>query len=59
MMSFKVTPQGAFAVFILTKETMAHMRGKNGDIISLTQTPNGGLRLTPYDPDFERQMPLT
>lgn len=58
MMSFKVTTVGASAGFILTKEAMAHMKIKKGDTIYLTETPDGGFRLTPYDPDFERQMSL-
>lgn len=58
MMSFKVTTVGASAGFILTKEAMTHMKIKKGDTIYLTETPDGGFRLTPYDPDFERQMSL-
>ncbi|BEV09536.1 SpoVT-AbrB family transcription factor, phd antitoxin [Asticcacaulis sp. DW145] len=58
MMRFKVTTVGASAGFILTKEAMAHMKIKKGDTIYLTETPDGGFRLTPYDPDFERQMSL-
>jgi len=58
MMSFKVTTVGASAGFILTKEAMAHMKIRKGDTVYLTETPDGGFRLTPYDPDFERQMSL-
>jgi hypothetical protein len=29
---------------------------KNGDILYLTESPDGGYRLTPYNPEFERQM---
>jgi len=56
MLKFKVTTVGASAGLILTKEAMARLRVQKGDTIYLTQAPDGGYRLTPYDPDFERQM---
>lgn len=34
------------------------MRLKKGDTVYLTETHDGGYRLTPYDPDFERQMAI-
>ncbi len=58
MLSFKVTTVGASAGFILTKEAMAKLKVQKGDIVYLTEAPDGGYRLTPYDPDFERQMTL-
>lgn len=58
MLKFKVTTVGASAGFILTKEAMAHLKIEKGDTVYLTDAPDGGYRLTPYDPDFERQMKL-
>jgi len=58
MLSFKVTTVGSSAGFILTKEAMAHLRIEKGDTVYLTQTPDGGYRLTPYNPEFARQMAL-
>ena len=58
MLAFKVTTVGASAGFILTKEAMAHLKVQKGDTLYLTQAPDGGYRLTPYSPDFERQMAL-
>jgi len=58
MLSFKVTTVGSSAGFILTKEAMAHLRVEKGDTVYLTQTPDGGYRLTPYNPEFARQMAL-
>ena len=58
MFKFKVTTVGASAGFILPKEAMAHLKVKKGDTLYLTEAPDGGYRLTPYDPDFERQMSL-
>ncbi|WP_245561818.1 AbrB/MazE/SpoVT family DNA-binding domain-containing protein [Lamprocystis purpurea] len=28
----------------------------DGDRVILTESPEGGYRLTPYDPDFQKQM---
>ena len=58
MLAFKVTTVGASAGFILTKEAMARLKVKKGDIVYLTEAPDSGYRLTPYDPAFERQMSL-
>jgi putative addiction module antidote len=58
MMRFKVTTVGASAGFILTKEAMARMKIQKGDSVYLTEAPDGGYRLTPFNPEFERQMSL-
>lgn len=58
MMRFKITTVGASAGFILTKEAMAHLKVQKGDSVYLSEAPGGGYRLTPYNPDFERQMEL-
>jgi putative addiction module antidote len=58
MLTFKVTTVGASAGFILPKEVMARLKIKKGDKLFLTESPDGGYRLTSYDPEFERQMRL-
>jgi len=58
MLTFKITTVGASSGVILTKEAMAHLKVKKGDTLFLTEAPDGGYRLTPFDPDFERQMAL-
>jgi len=58
MLTFKVTTVGASAGFILTKEAMARLKVRKGDTVFLTEAPDGGYRLTPYSPEFERQMAL-
>jgi putative addiction module antidote len=58
MLAFKVTTVGSSAGLILNKEAMAHLKIQKGDTIYLTEAPGGGFRLTPYNPDFERQMSL-
>jgi len=57
MPKLKITTVGASAGVILNKEVMARLRVKKGDSLFLTEAP-GGYRLTPYDPEFERQMNL-
>ena len=57
MPKLKITTIGASAGLILNKEVMAKLKVKKGDSLFLTEAP-GGYRLTPYDPDFERQMNL-
>jgi putative addiction module antidote len=58
MLAFKVTTVGSSAGFILSKEAMSRLKVKKGDTVYLTEAPEGGYRLTPYNPDFERQMKL-
>jgi putative addiction module antidote len=58
MMTFKITTVGASAGIILPKEAMAHLKVKKGDTLYLTESPDGAYRLTPYNPEFERQMAL-
>jgi len=58
MLKFKVTTVGASAGFILPKEALARLKVQKGDMLYLTEAPDGSYRLTPYNPDFERQMTL-
>ena len=58
MLALKVTTVGASSGVVLTKEAMARLRVKKGDTLFLTKAPDGGYRLTPYDPEFARQMAL-
>jgi putative addiction module antidote len=57
MPKLKVTTVGASAGIILNKEVMSRLKVKKGDSLYLTEAPDG-YRLTPYDPDFERQIEL-
>ncbi len=56
MITTKITTVGSSAGLILTKEVMAYLKVQKGDTLYLTEAPDGGYRITPYDPDFERQM---
>ena len=57
MVSLKITTVGSSVGVILNKEAQTLLRAKKGDTLYLTETPAGVL-LTPYDPDFARQMAL-
>jgi putative addiction module antidote len=41
---------------IFPKEVMARLNLSVGDELYATLTPDGGIRFTPYDPDFEKAM---
>jgi putative addiction module antidote len=58
MMSFKLTTVGSSEGFIVPKEARQKLGVKKGDTVFLTEAPDGALRMTPYDPDFARQMAL-
>ena len=58
MHTLKVTTVGASSGVILTEEVMAHLKIKKGDLLYLTEAAGGGYRLTPYNREFARQMPL-
>lgn len=58
MFAFKLTTVGASEGFIVPKEAKAKLNIQKGDTLFLTDAPDGGMRITPYDPDFERQMSL-
>lgn len=57
MAKVKVTTVGSSAGIILPKEILKGLRVEKGDSLFFTESPDG-YRITPYDPDFERQMEL-
>ena len=57
MLTLKLTKVGNSTGVILPKEALAKLKVEQGDTVYLTEAPDG-LRITPYDPDFERQMAL-
>lgn len=58
MLTFKVTTVGGSEGFILNKEAKLRLNVKKGDTLYLTEAPDGALRITPYDPEFARQMAM-
>ena len=57
MVKLKVTTVGNSTGVVLPKEVLARQNIEKGDNLFLTVSPDG-YRLTPYNPDFERQMGL-
>ncbi len=58
MLKFKVTTVGASEGLILNKEAKRILNVKKGDILYLTEAPDGAMRITPFNPEFERQMAM-
>jgi len=58
MLSFKVTTVGSSEGLILNKEAKRILNVQKGDTLYLTEAPDGAMRITPYNPEFERQMGL-
>ncbi len=55
MHSLKLTQIGNSIGVILPKELLARLKLGKGDVLHVTDTPNG-VALTPHDPTFEAQM---
>lgn len=56
MTTLKIRPIGNSLGVVLPKEMLARLNVKDGDALYLTETPDGSLRITPYDPAFDAQM---
>ena len=57
MVAIKLRKVGNSVGAVLPKDVLQTMQVGEGDKVFLTLAP-GGFRLTPYDPDFERQMEI-
>jgi putative addiction module antidote len=55
MLALKITRVGNSAGLVLPKEALSKLRVEQGDVVYLTETPDG-FRLTAHDPEFEQQM---
>ena len=55
MIALKLTQIGNSTGVALPKEALEKLHVSKGDVIYLTETPDG-FRITPYDSEFERQM---
>lgn len=58
MLKFEIITVGTSEGLILNKEAKRILNVKKGDTLYLTEAPDGAMRITPYNPDFERQMEL-
>lgn len=57
MHPLKLTTIGNSVGVVLSKELLAKLRSAKGDLLYVTETPNG-IELSPYDPEFALQMEL-
>ena len=57
MVKLKLTTIGTSTGVVLPKEVLSRLKVEKGDTLYLTEAPEG-FRLTPYNPEFERQMSL-
>lgn len=57
-MEVKLRKIGNSVGAVLSKEILAAMNAKEGDVLYLTQTPDGGFRITTRDPEFARTMDI-
>ncbi|HLX30338.1 MAG TPA: AbrB/MazE/SpoVT family DNA-binding domain-containing protein [Casimicrobiaceae bacterium] len=55
MYTLKITQIGNSVGVILPKEVLARLNVEKGDVIYITESPDG-YRITPHSEDFESQM---
>ena len=55
MTTLKLVQIGNSLGFILPKDAAARLNVEKGDVVFLTESPDG-YRISPYDPAFEKQM---
>jgi len=53
----KITTIGNSAGIILSRETMAKLKVKKGDMLYMSETQDG-IHLAPYDPAFAKKMEM-
>lgn len=56
MLKLRVTTVGGSVGFIFSKKAKARLNVQKCDTLYLAEAPDGALRISPYDPDFKRQM---
>lgn len=57
MVTLKLTTVGNSTGVVFPKELLQRLRLEKGDTLYATETPDG-IQLTPYDPEFARQMEI-
>jgi len=58
MLDLKVRRIGNSLGVILPKEVLSRLKLRDGDKVFLTEAPDGSYRITPYDPEFEKQVKI-
>jgi putative addiction module antidote len=57
MQTLKLTTVANSTEVVLPEELLEKLRVGKGDTLYVVETPNG-IEMTPYDPDFARQMEI-
>ena len=57
-MKIEIKKIGNSTGVILPKELLARLQLKQGDVLFVTELPEGGLKLAPRDPTFEKGMEI-
>ena len=58
MLDIKVRKVGNSLGVVLPKEVLSRLKVQDGDKVFLTEAPDGSYRITPYDPEFEKQIKI-
>ena len=58
MLDMKVRRIGNSLGVVLPKEVLSRLNVQDGDKVFLTEAPDGSYRISPYDPEFEKQMTI-
>ena len=56
MTTLKLTAVGTSTGVVIPKEMLARLNVAQGDVLYAVELPDGGYRLTPYDPGFAEKM---
>jgi len=56
MTKLKLTTVGTSTGVVIPKSMLARLNVEKGDHLYAVELPDGGYRLTPYDPDFADKM---
>jgi putative addiction module antidote len=57
-MKLEIKKIGNSTGVILPKELLTQLNLRQGQWVYVTELPDGGVRLTPYNPDFEKVMTI-
>ena len=56
MIPLKLIAIGTSTGVVIPEEMLTRLNVAKGDVFYAVETPDGGYRLTPYDPDFAGKM---
>jgi putative addiction module antidote len=56
MTKLKLTSIGTSTGVVIPKDMLARLNVSKGDVLYAVEEPDGGYRLTPFDPDFAAKL---